>query len=440
MSAIHGITTHQRKFYFNKLENQFYPIYYDGNAGLKDLNQIIYRNDYLEKPKLSIAANDLLEKEEIDELSFYTKLNNRGVIINKSESDSLLNKFRENLASIGLISNSDSIPKYKSFNENNGTISYPDNFHYFFFKTNQNILEKCNFDLTNCNKIQDFSNVEELFSDKLLINNNSGILLGVSKDSFLQNFDSYLVESKEYKNFLIETYNKPLINLDQKNKVLSVEITDQNQKIKILGPGILENWTINVNGITSENKNFERFDENLLTGCLTLYNLHLKNVTINTNNMGCEDAVNIIRSHGTIEVLEINQSSFDGVDLDFSNLKIRNVKINNAGNDCIDLSSGKYIINEINVQNCNDKGISIGENSISEMTNISINNSEFGIAIKDSSEMKSENVKVENSILCISIYRKKQEFGPSYAWIKNLECNIESSNFIQKGSEFKIGK
>ena len=104
------------------------------------------------------------------------------------------------------------------------------------------------------------------------------------------------------------------------------------------------------------------------------------------------------------------------------------------------MSSGKYIINEINVQNCNDKGISIGENSISEMTNISINNSEFGIAIKDSSEMKSENVKVENSILCISIYRKKQEFGPSYAWIKNLECNIESSNFIQKGSEFKIGK
>ena len=38
--------------------------------------------------------------------------------------------------------------------------------------------------------------------------------------------------------------------------------------------------------------------------------------------MGCEDAVNIIRSHGTIEVLEINQSSFDGVDLDFSNLKL----------------------------------------------------------------------------------------------------------------------
>ena len=70
---------------------------------------------------------------------------------------------------------------------------------------------------------------------------------------------------------MIETYNKPLINLDQKNKVMSVEITDQNQKIKILGPGILENWTINVNGITSENKNFERFDENLLTGCLTFY-------------------------------------------------------------------------------------------------------------------------------------------------------------------------
>ena len=32
LESIHAITNHQRKFYFNKIENQFYPIYYDGNS------------------------------------------------------------------------------------------------------------------------------------------------------------------------------------------------------------------------------------------------------------------------------------------------------------------------------------------------------------------------------------------------------------------------
>ena len=34
------------------------------------------------------------------------------------------------------------------------------------------------------------------------------------------------------------------------------------------------------------------------------------------------------------------------------------------------------------------------------------------------------------------MYRKKQEFGPSYLLVKNYKCNSEIDNFIQSGQEF----
>ena len=45
--------------------------------------------------------------------------------------------------------------------------------------------------------------------------------------------------------------------------------------------------------------------------------------------------------------------------------------------------------------------------------------------------MKSENVKI-----CLAVYRKKQEFGPSYVSIENNVCQTNSENFIQAGSYY----
>ena len=61
--------------------------------------------------------------------------------------------------------------------------------------------------------------------------------------------------------------------------------------------------------------------------------------------MVCEDALNIINSSGNLESLLIQNSSFDGLDIDFSNITIKNIKVVDSGNDCIDLSSGKYFYN-----------------------------------------------------------------------------------------------
>ena len=48
LDSVHAITNHQRKFYYNKIENQFYPIYYDGDS-LFLCNQESLRQDSIMK-------------------------------------------------------------------------------------------------------------------------------------------------------------------------------------------------------------------------------------------------------------------------------------------------------------------------------------------------------------------------------------------------------
>jgi len=119
-------------------------------------------------------------------------------------------------------------------------------------------------------------------------------------------------------------------------------------------------------------------------------------------------------------------------------LKFNEIKILNAGNDCIDFSSGTYEIEQLYVQNCSDKGISIGERSKLKIKSSKILNSYMGVAVKDSSEASFDSIEIENVELCISAYRKKQEFGPSYIYVKDIKCPLNSINFIQAGSVFDV--
>ena len=93
----HGITTHQRKFFFDKINNQFHPIYYDGNSNFLELGHIRWRQDYLEYQKLHEAAELLLRELNIDNESFNEKLNNRGIKITKEESTKVIAKYINNL-------------------------------------------------------------------------------------------------------------------------------------------------------------------------------------------------------------------------------------------------------------------------------------------------------------------------------------------------------
>ena len=85
--------------------------------------------------------------------------------------------------------------------------------------------------------------------------------------------------------------------------------------------GALKDWKINFFGL-EENfvQDEQRFDENLLTGCLTLLDMDVKNIDISVEKSTCEDAVNFIRVSGHVNKIDIQHTHSDGLDLDYSDL------------------------------------------------------------------------------------------------------------------------
>ena len=159
-----------------------------------------------------------------------------------------------------------------------------------------------------------------------------------------------------------------------------------------------------------------------------------------SKNNNCEDAVNLLNVSGSIKLVEIKDSYFDALDIDFSNIAIETIEVLNSGNDCLDISFSNIKIEKINNKNCNDKAISIGEKSFVEVKNVVVNESNIGLAVKDSSVLKiNSDLNILNSNYCITIYNKKQEFGPSYLYISNYYCESMFENFIQRGSEVDFG-
>ena len=210
-----------------------------------------------------------------------------------------------------------------------------------------------------------------------------------------------------------------------------MKINNINQRYKLIFSEKSQALTINLEILESIDS-YPANNEFLITGCLTIYNSDFKNLQINIKNSFCEDALNIINSTGTITSLNIENSDFDAVDIDYSNIDIEEVHIKTADNDCIDLSKGTYKINLINVSFCEDKGISIGENSKVKFGAAYIKDAKTALAVKDYSIVEINNFETVKSKSCARIYQKKQEFGPSKLSVKNFIC--DSDYFVQKGS------
>ena len=90
----------------------------------------------------------------------------------------------------------------------------------------------------------------------------------------------------------------------------------------------MNDWSIEFFGNT-EDKVYtdQRFNENLLTSCLTFMDLKIVDTNIIANDSKCEDAVNFIRVTGAINNLNVNNAYSDAVDADFSELKFNKIDI-----------------------------------------------------------------------------------------------------------------
>lgn len=176
-----------------------------------------------------------------------------------------------------------------------------------------------------------------------------------------------------------------------------------------------------------------------LTGAVTIYETetYLSHCTISSNLS--EDALNIIRSHFTIDHLTIKASFSDGFDADFCTGLLEHSNFSNTGNDCIDFSGSEITLRSISIKNSGDKGISGGEASHLTLDQIEIDGAITGIAAKDGSVILGKNITISNTEYGCAAFRKKAEYEEASIDLKTLTFHeIVQEILVEKGSIISI--
>ena len=449
LDASHGLGNHNRKYFYNRITDEFFPIYYDGNSQLLDrqTNFAQYNLDF-DKETLEYFNQSAVELQKYfrsEKFSFnkYSEfLKNKGMNINQEEFITLKNKILHNLKYIETTSfdriNSASVAKNKYYEGErykfikNRVEEYSSiDFDLIFFNREKKELFSCNNYLNNCKLMDLENNFENIFARDLEIKSEDFHIMGLTN-----NFESDYLNLTIFENkFLNVLYSgSPKIEIDQER--IYIKINNLEDKVLIKDSRIVNKEIIIESDSFYPQNNLIRYNKNLLTGCITFYNVIFDDVNINTSKQSCEDALNIMNSSGQLNEINIRDSLFDGFDIDFSNLIINNINVLNSGNDCLDISNSSTSIESLKLNICNDKAISIGEVSQVEMKEVQITNSKTAISVKDSSQSIVENLSANNVEYCYTLYRKKQEFGPSKLIIQNLNCDSREQNFVQFGSRY----
>tara|TARA_Y100000590_G_scaffold467716_1_gene647598 strand:- start:668 stop:2788 length:2121 start_codon:yes stop_codon:yes gene_type:complete len=444
--AKHGLAEINRKYIYIPHKKMYLPLYYDG---------------MVEFPPKETNCNKKTQKKILDnfENNFYFLTNKKLTPIQKCVFQDIYTEFLEKK-----IDNSD----YNFFSDNTNFLK-----DYLYIKKKIVNYLKSNSEPKKISKSMIYTFLLDNNYHKCYFNISDNSISKCEKIS-KENYDKLISESGEkikqndFTSFPINLGNFdkviPLVNLDNENSnefFLSEEATYiysnqnlndkslrfffNNSKSKVLINGQFENVDFNFQNNFNYKKtniynNNARYDQNLLTGCISFFNSKFNNVKIFAENMICEDSVNIKNSSGLIEKININNSFYDGLDLDFSNLEINEAIIGNAGNDCIDLSFGTYSIKKALIEKCSDKGISIGENSTANLKNIFVTESNIGIASKDSSTTTIDKVTINKVEICLSAYKKKKEFEGSLLSVKDFDCiNYYKKIDLDKFSKINIG-
>ena len=438
-NAPHGLVKHNRKYIYDPIYNLHLPLYFDGMVEIDETNSCKFINN--EKLIITDENQKTFYQNVISE---YTKrLLNKSHEVEKCFIKKTIHQNKFQFSNV-IISDIEKGIKNKNnyfYQFNTQSLQSDINKFYGYDIGGSKFCLSNEPKLENCQELN-FDQIRLLFSGKLNLERpnipfNIGFFNNKQKVNTIKNKFLKLNLDKD-KNFITKSFTDYFILIDKNsNENTKIEFKLMpNSRIVILN-SYLNNIDISINSI---NKNFSsnletktRYNQNLLTGCLTLIDNKFKNIKLFSSGTQCEDDINIIRSSGILDYIEIKDSSHDAIDFDFSNIKINNIKITDAGNDCVDLSFGIYLISDANLDNCKDKAISVGEKSLFLGKNINVYNSEIGLANKDSSKSYIKTILTKKVKTCVDNYQKKKEFELGDVFIVKKECNlkkIKNLNFI----------
>lgn len=473
--ACHGLADHNRKYYFDSLNNKFLPIYYDGMFFYDKTNNLCenqrntkkffyskkifdYISNYLNndnfKKELENEFYNLIQKKDNNLFEYYWNY----IYQNLKKYEILLKKYEilENSNySKNLFKEVNFFEKLKQLD-----LPYPTVFYYQDMKNNRYRICFEWFDLNEdvylistdkkyiykndqgCRKIEK-NEIINLIKNNVFFNTNLDkririypIFIGNILNDYLE-FDSNDLILKKIDLEKIKNLNKVLL---QPGTILEIKIKD-NANIDNLNffsskfnnsAVILRGKDFKIDNVSFEEVNNRSANSAIefrnVTGCLNILSSKfiINKLTINGSN--CEDGINIVKSKGKINNLEIKNVISDGIDLDYSEVYFENINVSNAAGDCVDLSFGNYFIENAQIKKCGDKGVSVGEKSKMFISKIDVKDSEIGIASKDSSLTKLKDAKFKNTKTCLAAYNKKKEFYGGVIEIEKMNCE----NYVKR--------
>jgi len=460
MEGEHNLGRDDRRFYYDPAVKKFYPIYYDGLTNLLTIDNRILNLPLANKedidrsypqirlgkitPSAVLGSRDAYKtfyKLKINNL--YTKLKRNGINLKKEKIEELIKIIKGRLL---LLNN---FEEDRIFNVSSDTKSR--SFMPTTFLSNKNLKRRliyysdtfaeylsCDIYGNDCKSIllNTKEKIKSLAQELKDASNNNLIFVGKKRKkpanegwfshfTFQEKFSKNQIKKKTFsKNSNLITYGNVDFEINSLSKTVTINKNDQYGRIVFTG-GTIDSWKIvfKNNYSYNESDNFhKKVDENGYTGCLSFFDIKIVNISIESFNSDCEDAVNFVRSSGSIRALLIRNSLYDGLDADFSSLKFELIDVKTAKNDCIDFSFGDYFLNQVIVESCGDKGVSIGETSKVKIENLSVSNSNIGLASKDFAEVMINKGFINTTKYCVEAYNKKQEFSGGFILANELHC------------------
>jgi len=149
----------------------------------------------------------------------------------------------------------------------------------------------------------------------------------------------------------------------------------------------------------------------------------------------CEDALNVMRTHFTMENSTFVASAADAFDADFAVGTIKGCRFTETGNDALDFSGAHVEVSATVIDGVGDKGLSAGEHSDVVARNVSIQDAELAVASKDLSSLSFIDGSIETSRVAFSAFQKKPEFGGgTIAIVRTETTDVEVEYLIETNS------
>lgn len=430
--AHHGLTEINRKYIYIPYKKLFVPLYYDGNVQFlpgkanceTEIDNITLDNF---KKDFKILSGKSLSK--MQECVLRDTLNSSNGNI-QNLSNFFPKQKIDNSKNLKYLKIKNMIINYfneKKINKIQNTKKISEKVIVYSFIFNDNSY-KCYLSI-NENKIKNCEQIDSRTYSKLI--SESG------RHKIIDNFKSFPINLGAFNNempiiWVADASNEFRMSkkgtyyfIKQNKKNEDLNFIFQHSEAKLFIQGNFENVNFKfIKDFVNQNKKFDnvRYDKNLLTGCVNFFDTYFDKVSLISSNMFCEDSINIKNSEGNFNKIDISNSLFDALDLDFSKITIKNLKVDNAKNDCADFSFGEYEIIQANLKNCGDKGFSVGESSKFDLNNANIFFTNIGIASKDDAITNINQVKMDNTNICLAAYNKKKEFKGSKINVKNFNC------------------